>query len=124
MKDQKKPQALLYIVEGRRLQRRPNQRPYRSNQKASIFFLERQEVFIDYFDKNLKLSFSQFNNEKDASIFLTLNKNLNRSNLVGIMSIEDYEKAQLDKNLLPQSTNSKRAVNFADRLRSNQAKDF
>lgn len=80
--------------------------------KASISFSpERQEVFIDYFDKNLKIIvLSEFDNEKDASIFLTLNKNLNRSNLVGIMSIEDYEKAQLDKNLLPHSTlNSKKS---------------
>ena len=62
-------------------------------------------------NKSLKIIvLSEFDNEKDASIFLTLNKNLNRSNLVGIMSIEDYEKAQLDKNLMLQNTlNSKKS---------------
>lgn len=69
--------------------------------KASTSFSpEKQEVFIDYFDKEMKIIvLSDFDNEKDASVFLTLNRNLNRSNLVGILKKEEYEKAQLEKKL-------------------------
>tara|TARA_B100001093_G_scaffold520521_1_gene617566 strand:+ start:2166 stop:4652 length:2487 start_codon:yes stop_codon:yes gene_type:complete len=68
---------------------------------ASISFSpEKQDVFIDYFDKEMKIIvLSDFDDEKDASIFLTLNRNLNRANLVGIFKKEEYEKAQLDKKL-------------------------
>ena len=69
--------------------------------KASTSFSpEKQDVFIDYFDKKMKIIvLSDFDNEKDASIFLTLNRNLNLTNLVGIFKKEEYESAQLEKKL-------------------------